>query len=151
MCGLWVSQDEPDVSIYVFTSELSGLEHKKVLRTAHTVSAASNGRALPHAASTVRQLSTIYLWKVLGVNCILRNRLGAIRLHKAIRSTGWSLRCNTKGVGWLDNSFLIRYARWVVTEKVYEWSGFTLDDSRGPWRLRNVMNLLMRQGQHGII
>jgi hypothetical protein len=61
MCGLWVSQDEPDVSIYVFTSELSGLEHKKVLRTAHTVSAASNGRALAHAASTVRQLSTIYL------------------------------------------------------------------------------------------
>jgi hypothetical protein len=37
-----------------------------------------------------------------------------------------------------------------MTEKVYEWSGFVLDDSRRPWRLRNMMNLLMQQGQNRI-
>jgi hypothetical protein len=90
-----------------------------------------------HAASTARQLSTIYLWKVLGVNCIWRNKLGVVRLHKAIQLTGWPLHCNTQGAGWLDKSSSIRYATWVMTEKVYKWSGFTLDDSHRPWRLRN--------------
>jgi hypothetical protein len=37
----------------------------------------------------------------------------------------------------------------LVTVKVYEWSGFSRDDSRRPWRLRNVTNLLMRQDQNG--
>jgi hypothetical protein len=43
MCGRWVSWDEPEVSRYVFTSGLSCLEHKKVMRTTHATSAASNG------------------------------------------------------------------------------------------------------------
>jgi hypothetical protein len=113
----------------------------------HVASAAFNGNltASAHAASTMRQLSTIYLCNGLGVNCIWRTRLGAI-----IRGTGWSLRCNTQGVGWRDKSSSIRYAAWVVTVKVYKWSGFTLDDSCCPWRLRNVMNLLTRQDQNGI-
>jgi hypothetical protein len=147
MCGRWVSWDEPDMSRYVFTSGLSSLEHKKVLWTNHAASAASNVHlnASAHAASTTRQLSTIYLCNGLGVNCIWRTRLGVV-----IRWTGWSLRCNTQGAGWLDKSSSIRYAMWVVTVKVYKWSGFTLDDSRRPWRLRDVMNLLTWQDQNGI-
>jgi hypothetical protein len=31
MCGRWVSQDEPDVSRYVSSFRLSGLQHKKVM------------------------------------------------------------------------------------------------------------------------
>jgi hypothetical protein len=147
MCGRWVSWDEADMSRYVFTSALSSLEHKKVLRTNHAASTASNGRliASAHAVSTMRQLSTIYLCNGLGVNCIWRTRLGAV-----IRWTGWSLRCNMRGAGWLDKSPSIRYAALVVTVKVNEWSGFALDDSRGPWRLRNIINLLTRQDQNGI-
>jgi hypothetical protein len=41
MCGRWVSQDEPDVSRYAFTSKLSSLEHKKVPWTNHAASTAS--------------------------------------------------------------------------------------------------------------
>jgi hypothetical protein len=69
---MMVSWDDPDVSRYVFTFELSSLEHKKVLRTNHAASAASNGRltASAHATSTTRQLSTIYLCNGLGVNYI---------------------------------------------------------------------------------
>jgi hypothetical protein len=44
MCGRWVSRDEPDVSRYVFTSELFSIEHKKVLQITQAASAASNGR-----------------------------------------------------------------------------------------------------------
>jgi hypothetical protein len=47
------------------------------------------------------------------------------------------------GCGKLDKSSSIRYSTLVVTVKVYEWSRFALDDSRRPWRLRNVINLLM--------
>jgi hypothetical protein len=129
MCGRWVSRDEPDVSRYVFTSGLSYLEHKKVMRTNHATSVAFNGRltASAHVASTTRQLSTVYLCNGLGVNCIWRTRLGVV-----IRWTAWSLRCNTHGVGWLDKSSSIRYSAWVVIEKVYEWPGFALDDSHRP-------------------
>jgi hypothetical protein len=147
MCGWWVSCDELDVSrYYVFTSGLSSLVHEKVPRTNHVASAASNGRltASAHAASTTRQLSTIYLCNGLGVNCIWRTRLGVV-----ISWTRWSLRCNTQGTRWLDKSSSIRHTTLVVTLEVYEWSGFTLDDSSRPWRLRNVMNLLTQQDQNG--
>jgi hypothetical protein len=120
--------------------------HEKVLRTNHAASAASNSRltASAHAASTTRQLSTVYLCNGLGVNCIWRTRLGVV-----IRWIGWSLRCNMQGAGSLDKSSSIRYAALVMTVKVYQWSRFTLDDSQRPWRLRNVMNLLTRQDQNG--
>jgi hypothetical protein len=130
----------------VFTSRLSTLVHEKVLQINHAASTASNGHLTTsaHAASTTRQLSTVYLCNGLGVNCICRTRLGDV-----IRWTRWSLRCNTQGAGWLDKYSSIRYAALVVTVKVYEWSGFTLDNSRRPWRLINVMNLLTQQDQNG--
>jgi hypothetical protein len=89
MCGQWLSWDEPSVSRYVFTSELSSLEHKKVPRTNHVALAASKACpiASAHTASTTRQLSTIYLCNGLGVNRIVRTRLGVV-----IRWTKWSLR-----------------------------------------------------------
>jgi hypothetical protein len=74
------------VSRYVFTSGLSYLEHKKVMRTNHATSVAFNGRltASAHAASTTRQLSTVYLCNGLGVNCIWRTRLGCNQMDQMV-------------------------------------------------------------------
>jgi hypothetical protein len=58
------------MSRYVFTSGLSCLEHKKSCRqlTPHQLHLMGISTASAHAASTARQLSTIYLCNVLGVN-----------------------------------------------------------------------------------
>jgi hypothetical protein len=72
MCGRWVPRDEPDMSRYVFTFEVSPQEHQKVLQKNHAASTASNGclTASAHDASTTRQFSTVYLCNGLDVNCI---------------------------------------------------------------------------------
>jgi hypothetical protein len=60
MRGRWVSQDEPDVSRYVFCSVLSSLEHKKVLQTNHVALAASNGHLNYISSCRINRETTLY-------------------------------------------------------------------------------------------
>jgi hypothetical protein len=60
MCGRWVSRDDLDMSRYVFTSGLSGLEHKKVLWITHTTSVASNGRLNCTSSCRINCETTLY-------------------------------------------------------------------------------------------
>jgi hypothetical protein len=121
MCGWRVSQDEHNMSRYVFTSGLSSLEDKKVHRTTHSATAASNGYLNGISSWRINCEKTLFCLFIQCFRCQLHpeNKIGAVRWQNAIRSTKWSLCCNTQDAGWLHRS-LFRYATWVMTEKVYE-------------------------------
>jgi hypothetical protein len=80
--------------------------------TSHHLHLMAISTATAHVAPTTRQLSTIYLWKVLAINYIWRKRLGVVRLHKVSRSIRRSLCCNTQGAG-LDNSYSTLRQSWL--------------------------------------